>query len=166
MAEIQPLVAGLTLYYVHVDRDRPEPELGRLIWRIEEVQESGRVKSARIMRRWNEDPPKYSELRLDDRGLWAGTTLEVKLPIVLEDSWTALDDEYPVRRVLGVEARASTVVKDFEGCVEVGLTNEDTDSGSRFYAPGLGLVLERWSGESRNTILSLIHWKLPRPSGR
>lgn len=156
------MIPGLTLYYAYVDRDRPQPEVGRLIWKVEESQESGRTTLARISSRWNEAAPKISELREDESGIWSGATLELKLPAVLDDSWTAEDDPYPLRRVLAVEARAATVVKDFEGCLEIGLTNEDTDSGSRFYYPGLGLVLERWTGESRNTILSLIHWTLPR----
>ena len=36
------------------------------------------------------------------------------------------------------------------------------DGGSRFYAPGFGLVREEWSGETYNTVLSLAHWKLPK----
>lgn len=160
--DYQPLLPGLTLYYAWIGYDALEPEVGRLVWKVEEVHEQGGVKTARVSTRRDEKPPQSHELRLDAQGLWSGRTLELKLPPVLDESWTAEDDAYPLRRVLSLEARAATAAKEFEGCLEIGLTNEDTDSGGRWYYPGLGLVLERWSGESRNTALSLIHWSLPR----
>lgn len=162
--DYQPLLPGLALYYVQVDYDAEEPRVESLAWKVEEVRQRDGVVTARVSaRRGLEDPRDY-ELRRDGRGLWLGKSLEIKLPPVLDESWRAEGDPYPLRRTLSLKARASAVAKDFEDCLEVGVSNEDTDSGNRWYAPGLGLVLERWSGESRNSVLSLVGWSLPRPS--
>jgi hypothetical protein len=159
--DYHPLLPGLTLYYVHVGYDCLEPTVERFAWKVEEVREAGGVKTARVSTRRGAQPSKSHELRLDSQGLWLEKSLELKLPAVLGESWTAQGDAYPLRRVLALKARAAAVAKEFEGCLEVGLASEDTDSGSRWYSPGLGLVMERWSGENRNTVLSLVHWTLP-----
>jgi hypothetical protein len=101
-------------------------------------------------------------MRIDSNGAWVGKNLEIRFPTKLDDSWDVEDDQYYKRMVLSTKAKAGTIVKEFTGCLEVGFTNEDTDSGSRFYAPGFGLVREEWAGETENSVLSLADWRIPR----
>lgn len=157
-----PLVAGAALYYVHVDYSQAEPEVTRMIWRVVSVTQDGDALRAQVTKQWGAAAPQAHELRVDGKGAWAGKNLEIRFPLKPGDSWDVADDPYYKRMILSTKAKAATIVKDFTGCLEVGFTNEDTDSGSRFYAPGLGLVREEWAGESENSVLSLADWRIPR----
>lgn len=161
--DYQPLIKGLTLIYAHVDYDSSQPEVSRMIWRVEDVAKNGGVKTARVSVRWGDSKPRLQELRADDQGVWAGKNLEIRLPPKLNDKWEVADDFYYARAVFSLKAKASAMSKDFENCLEVGFSNEDTDSGSRLYAPGIGLVREQRSGETYNSVLSLAHWEIPKP---
>ncbi|UPT75386.1 MAG: hypothetical protein M0D55_06775 [Elusimicrobiota bacterium] len=156
-----PLIAGATLYYVHVDYSQSEPEVTRMILRVVSAAQDGDTLRAQVTKQWGAAAPQTQELRVDGKGAWAGKNLEIRFPPKLGDAWDAADDPYYKRMILSTKAKARTIVKDFTDCLEVGFTNEDTDSGSRFYAPGLGLVREEWAGESRNSVLSLADWRIP-----
>ena len=156
-----PLIAGAALYYVHVDYSQSEPEVTRMILRVVSAAQDGDALRAQVTKQWGAATPQTQELRVDGKGAWADKNLEIRFPPKLGDAWDAADDPYYKRMILSMKAKAGTIVKDFTDCLEVGFTNEDTDSGSRFYAPGLGLVREEWAGESRNSVLSLADWRIP-----
>lgn len=150
-ADYVPIQKGLTLTYVFVDHGHAEPAVSRVVWSVEESSAG----LAKVSIRVDAGPPAYSQVRVDAAGVWTDGLLDIKLPPREGDEWR-VDDAYPVRRVLSLDAVARALDKDYEGCLEIGLTNEDTDSGSRFYHPRVGLVREDWSGESRNTSLVLV----------
>ena len=157
-----PLIAGSALYYVHVDYSTAEPTVTRMIRRVVSVTQDGDVLRAQITKQWGAAAPQAHELRVDSKGAWVGKNLEIRFPIKLDDSWDVENDQYYKRMVFSKKAKAGTITKEFTGCLEVGFTNEDTDSGSRFYAPGFGLVREEWTGETENSVLSLADWRIPR----
>ena len=157
-----PFLKGLTLYYAYLERDDAVPGLSQMVWRIEHVSGSGRDRTAAATRRWGDAAPVTQTLHQTPQGLFIDGILEIKYPVVEGDSWRVEGDAMPLRSILSVDAEALTMVKTFPGCLELGFTNEDTDSGSRLYAPGVGLVREQCSGEGNNGILSLIHWVVPR----
>jgi hypothetical protein len=144
-----PLEKGLTLTYVFVDHAHAQPDVTRVVWKVEELDGGLAKASIRVGSR----PPVFSELRKDEAGVRVDGVLDLKLPLVEGAEWRG---GAVVRRVLSFDAVARALDRDYEGCLEVGLTNEDTDSGSRFYHPRVGLVREDWSGESRDTSLILI----------
>jgi hypothetical protein len=158
-----PLAKGLTLFYALVDHDAPEPRVRRLIWTVEEAGEASGARVARVSLRWDERPKILAEVRASAEGVWTDGALDLKLPPVENDEWRAEGDAHPLRRVLSLGSTGRGLERDYHGCLEVGLTNEDTDSGRRWYAPGVGLVREDWTGESRNSTLALIRFSAPRP---
>lgn len=162
MKDYFPLAKGLTLFYAYVDFNEAEPAVRRLKWKVEEVVEQGQAKKAVISTQWDAEAPKTHELKLDAQGVWNAAALEVKLPPQEGDEWTVEGDPYPMRRTLSLEAEAQAFDRTYEDCLEVGASNEDTDSCSRYYFPGIGLVREEWTGESRNSTLALVHCVIPR----
>ena len=156
-----PLVRGMALYYAYVDYSRSEPEVSRMVWRVEQTGRKDGALLARISTRWGAGAPSFHEARVDARGVFVAEKLELRLPPKAGDSWKVERDPYFLRVVNSVKAPASGINRDFKDCVEVGFTNEDTDSGSRFYAPAIGLVRETWLGETYNSVLALAHWEIP-----
>ncbi len=158
-----PLIPGLTLCYAHVDYSSREPEVSRLVWRVERVSRNGSGVRAQVKAQWGASPPRTHEVLADEKGIWVGKNLEIRLPPRLNDSWEVEEDDYYFRSVFSLKAKAGTMVRDFKGCLEIGFSNQDTDSGTRLYAPGIGLVREQRNGETFNSVLSLAHWEIPRP---
>lgn len=157
-----PFIKGLTLHYAYLEREDAVPGLSQMVWKIEKVSGSGHDRTAVASRRWGDAEPATQTLHQTPQGLFIDGILEIKYPVALGDSWRIEGDAMPLRSVLSTDAEGLTMVKTFPDCLEIGFTNEDTDSGSRLYAPGLGLVREQCSGEGNNSILSLIHWVVPR----
>lgn len=157
-----PLLEGLSLTYAYVDHDQAEPRVGRLVWTVESVSSEAGSRRAKVSLRWDDQAPVWCEVIADEGGVRTDGALDIKLPLNEDDEWRAEGEEYHLRRVLSLSSTGRALERDYEGCLEIGLSNEDTDSGRRWYAPGVGLVREDWTGESRNTSLVLVNARFPR----
>lgn len=161
-----PLHEGWTYYYASVNFGEVVPSVVRLERRIESVARQGDSTLARVSVREGLAPPRIEEVRLTPAGVWVDGLLEIKLPARENDEWN-VEDRHFLRRVLSLDAQTPGVSRKFyyEHCLEVGAGNTDTDSASKFYSPGLGLVREDWEGESRNETLVLLYIKKPDQPG-
>lgn len=157
-----PLLEGLSLIYAYVDHDHSEPRVGRMVWTVESVSDEKGARLAKVSLRWDGRPALTCEVVASREGIRVDGALDIKLPLREDDEWRVENEEYPLRRVLSLSSTGRALERDYEGCLEIGLSNEDTDSGRRWYAPGVGLVREDWTGESRNTSLVLVHARFPR----
>jgi hypothetical protein len=166
-SELFPIVPGSACYYAFVDYNPSEPEVTRAIRRVLSAAPfppDGEGLVATMSWQWGAREPLSVQLRATKAGVWVDGSEELRFPVRPGQSWEADDDPYPNRTVLGVGLHVWTPDRAYDGCVEIGFTNESTDSGSRFYAPGVGLVKELWTGENFNSVLILVSTKGPSKS--
>lgn len=158
-----PFIAGLKLYYASVSYSAMVPSVVRLFRTVASVARDDGGTTAVITDQWGADPAKSYPLRLDAAGLWDSRTLLFPLPLKVGASWEADAVRFPMCSVASLKAKASTLWGDYANCLQVDFGDEDTGSGSRFYAPGVGLVREQFGGEGDPWALVLLDVQMPRP---
>lgn len=90
----------------------------------------------------------------DDKEVRAGGEIEFVLPALPGRAWSRPPRDY---RIEGLDGSADTPAGLFERCLVVGYETAGGDGGwgRRYYAPGVGLVLETCAGEDDSFELAL-----------
>lgn len=158
MADYYPLLAGLTLEY--------EASFGTLKREVLKVAAAGGGLEALCRQTSVENgSAEVMELIINKErdGIFSGGVKELPLPPLLSSRWNVPPVDY---EITALDAEVSVGAGVFKNCLKVTylIGAGDGGGGEKFYAPGVGLVLERCRDESSPFELSLTAFSLPGES--
>ena len=157
-----PLKKGLTLYYTQKSSEFSGSADVRLV--VENVKKRGRGKLAevRMYTTLNGHTVKIlftvntnSRGVVSTNGIAFGGRTEYKLPIKIGLKW---DEEPDTHEIVSSSETVKVPAGSFKHCLKVvtEIGGGDSGVGTRIYAPGVGLVWEKYAGEDLATTLKLV----------
>lgn len=155
-----PLIAGLELEY----QISAAEGIGTLKFQVLSLETSGSITVAQCRRTsaWNgKAETSGATVTVADNGVFSGKYREFPLPLAVGDGWDADPRRYEVE---SLSEEVSLPAGAFKGCLKVSylIAGGDGGSGARYYAPGVGFVLESCNDEVGPFEKKLTRFSIPK----
>ncbi len=154
MMDYYPLSVGKNWIYVAVTFSEP-PLIRQVVRKVESLEQKGGETMAMISERWGDGKSFTYRIKKDSKGVWSEGNLLFPVSPKVGEKWEDLS-RYPSCGIESTGASIKIPGGEIPHCLKIIATDQNTGSVERYYAPGKGLVYEKYSGEESPWVMFLV----------